>query len=89
MEHDPRMTTAKQATGIHYYDPKTFKHSLKPVPPELLNAYIPPQYVGHALPAAAFKSLWPNAAGVDWNKNKPEGWSADWRPPKWAYRPEL
>jgi hypothetical protein len=41
------------------------------------------------LPAGAFKSLWPNGAGVDWNKSKPEGWSADWRPPHWTYRPEL
>ena len=89
MEHDPRMTIAAQATGINYYDPKTFKHYVRPVPPELLNAYIPPQYVGRPLPAGAFKSLWPNGAGIDWNKNKPENWTPDWRPPFWTYRPEL
>ncbi len=87
MEHDPRMTIAAQATGIHDYT--GFKHSVRPIPDHLANAYIPPQYVGRPLPAGAFKSLWPNGAGTDWNKNKPENWTPDWRPPFWTYRPEL
>ncbi len=49
MDHDPRMTIAAQATGIHDYT--GFRHSVRPVPDELANAYIPPQYVVHRLQA--------------------------------------
>lgn len=73
-------STVAQSTGRNYYNPQTFAHSVEALPPELAGAYIPPQYVGHALPAGAFKTLWPNSVGTDWVKVKPEGWSPTWRP---------
>jgi hypothetical protein len=73
-------STVAQSTGRNYYNPQTFEHSIEALPQELQGAYIPPQYIGHALPAGAFKSLWPNSVGTDWVKAKPEGWSPTWRP---------
>ena len=73
-------STVAQSMGRNYYNPQTFEHSIEALPPELAGAYIPPQYIGHALPAGAFKSLWPNSVGTDWVKVKPEGWSVTWRP---------
>jgi hypothetical protein len=81
------MTLAFQATGIHDYT--GFKHSVKPIPAEWEQAYIPPQYVGRPLPAGAFRSLWPDSRGFQWAKIKPADYGPEWRPPYWEYRPEL
>ncbi len=87
MEHDPRMTVAAQASGISTWTGTTY--SVRPVPDELMTAYIPPQYVGRPLPGGAFKSLWPDSRGITFGKWKAPDWSPDWRPPNWEYRPDL
>lgn len=80
-------TTVAQATGQNVRRTVTLPDGTRqwvnevvPVDPKWAGYYIPPQYVGHALPGGAFTSLFPNSDGTGWVKTPPPDWGPNWRP---------
>jgi hypothetical protein len=80
-------TTTSQATGQNVRRTVTLPNGTQqwvnevvPVDPQWAGYYIPPQYVGHALPGGAFTSLFPNSDGTGWVKTPPPDWGPNWRP---------
>ncbi len=80
-------TTTAQATGQNVRRTVTLPNGTQqwvnevvPVDSQWAGYYIPPQYVGHALPGGAFTSLFPNSDGTGWVKMPPPDWGPNWRP---------
>ena len=80
-------TTVAQATGQNVRRTVTLPNGTRqwvnevvPVDPKWNGYYIPPQYVGHALPGGAFTTLFPNSDGTGWVQTPPPGWGPNWRP---------
>jgi hypothetical protein len=80
-------TTVAQATGQNVRRTVTLPDGTRqwvnevvPVDQRWAGYYIPPQYVGHALPGGAFTTLFPNSDGTGWVQTPPPGWGPNWRP---------
>jgi hypothetical protein len=80
-------TTVAQATGQNVRRTVTLPNGTRqwvnevvPVDQRWAGYYIPPQYVGHALPGGAFTTLFPNSDGTGWVQTPPPGWGPNWRP---------